>query len=136
MTHTPPPSWAMDVRKLVNRAVAYEKAGKGSGARALWDVLCALRGPDISHMDNDISHLKLRTTERIRHIAVRNLTATVSFGYDGSGAEPEVDEMPRVTVPFNMRHFETHVRNARDALIALGYIPRAKEVPRAEEVEV
>ena len=119
---------------MLRRIEEFFLTAPGFQRKLLWDILCALRGPDIPLDDprtDPARTLKGRTTARVRTLAFPLLAAekTVSYGF-GSQFAARVDapnlefsESGASSIP----HFASHIIGARHALKEIGRFPRDKK---------
>lgn len=112
MAKTVKTATATDMIKLIGEFL--DRNDKES--RDLWDVLAALRGPDVSSIKQDI---KRRTTSRIRHAIGIREAESINGAIVTSGP---IDIRPNEDSEIHGYHFVGHTLRAKGVLERLGFI--------------
>ena len=118
------------------------KQDKNKYADHVWNIVTALRGPDLHAEDEDVIDLKHLTTCRVRSIFLDrdsvesdisglNIQHMNAMGYINTcPLSDELIEKRNALLDDSPSHFVYHFFDALIALIRLGYSVPVKELPR------
>lgn len=88
------------------------KALKGVNGGEIWDIMCAMRGPDSGNHTE-----KMRTTEILRFVAFGESVPAGLANWRRGSLQDVVDGLKEIDNSFTSDHFRTHIRYAIEAFL-------------------